>query len=76
MTDIKLTAIVIGYAIEVHWALGPGLLERVYQECLYYKLAQEGLSVEKEKPIPVIFEGVKLWFPIGLVGREHVSCRM
>jgi GxxExxY protein len=60
MNDIELTEIVIGCAIEVHKALGPGLLENVYQECLYYKLRQGGLFVEKEKPMPVIFEEVKL----------------
>ena len=51
---------VIGAAIEVHKALGPGLLESAYQECLYYKLTQVGLKVEKEKPMPLIFEEVKL----------------
>jgi GxxExxY protein len=60
MTDIELTEIIIGCAIDVHKALGPGLLESVYQECLYYKLTQEELFVEKEKPMPVVFEEVEL----------------
>lgn len=51
---------VIGCSIEVHKALGPGLLESAYKECLYYKLVQNGLTVEKEKPMPLIFEEVKL----------------
>jgi GxxExxY protein len=51
---------VIGMAIEIHSALGPGLLERAYQECLYYKIQKSGLNVEKEKPMPLIFEEVKL----------------
>jgi len=51
---------VIGIAIEVHKALGPGLLESAYQECLFYKLEQTGFRVEKEKPMPLIFEDVKL----------------
>ncbi len=46
---------IIGCAIEVHKALGPGLLESAYQECLLYKLKQSGLSVEKEKAMPLIF---------------------
>ena len=58
MTENELAKKVIGLAIEVHAALGPGLLENVYQECLYYKIKQAGLSVEKEKPIPVVFEEV------------------
>ena len=51
---------VIGVAIDVHNALGPGLLESCYKECLHYKLVQAGLYVEKEKPMPLIFEEVKL----------------
>lgn len=51
---------IIGCAIEVHKALGPGLLESAYKECLFYKLRQEGLLVEKEKPMPLVFEEVKL----------------
>ncbi len=51
---------IIGAAIDVHKALGPGLLESAYQECLFYKLTQTGLNVEKEKPMPLIFEEVKL----------------
>jgi GxxExxY protein len=46
--------------IEVHTVLGPGLLESAYKECLYYKIGQAGLFVEKEKPIPLIYEAVKL----------------
>jgi GxxExxY protein len=51
---------VIGIAIDVHNALGPGLLESCYKECFNYKLLQSGLYVEKEKPMPLIFEEVKL----------------
>jgi len=47
-------------AIEVHSALGPGLLESAYQECLFYKIGKSGLWVEKEKPMPLIFEEVRL----------------
>ena len=60
MTENEISKIVIGFAIEVHKALGPGLLENTYQECLYYKLKKEGFKVEKEKPMPVIFEEVRL----------------
>jgi len=60
MQENEITSKIIGAAIEVHKALGPGLLESVYQECLYYKLQTTGLKVEKEKPLPIIFEEVKL----------------
>ncbi len=59
MKENELTNKVIGLAIEVHNALGPGLLESAYKECLYYKIAKSGVCVEKEKPMPLIFEEVK-----------------
>jgi len=46
--------------MDVHTALGPGLLESAYKECLFYKLCKEGIPVEKEKQLPLIFEGVNL----------------
>ena len=60
MNEQELSNKVIGVSIEVHKALGPGLLESAYKECLYYKLVQSGLYVQKEKPMPLIFEDVKL----------------
>ncbi len=60
MNEDYLSHEVIGLAIHVHKALGPGLLESVYKECLVYKLIEHGFKVEKEKSLPVIFEGVKL----------------
>lgn len=60
MTENDIANKVIGLAIEVHSALGPGLLESAYQECLYYKIGKAGLKVEKEKPMPLVFEDVKL----------------
>lgn len=60
MTENELSNTVIGAAIKVHTALGPGLLESAYQECLYYVLQKEGLKVEKEKLMPLVFENVKL----------------
>jgi len=60
MTENELSNKIIGLAIEVHNALGPGLLESAYKECLFYKIEKSGISVEKEKPMPLIFEEVKL----------------
>ena len=56
----KLSKIIIGIAIDVHNALGPGLLESAYKECLYYKINQSGIWVEKEKPIPLVYEKINL----------------
>lgn len=60
MTENEISAIIIGLAIDVHKALGPGLLESAYKECLYYKIKEAGLFVEKEKPMPLIFEEINL----------------
>ncbi len=60
MTENYLAYKIIGLAVEVHNALGPSLLESAYQECLYYKINKEGLEVQKEKAIPLIYEAVKL----------------
>ena len=51
---------VIGLAIEVHDTFGPGLLEKAYQECLFYKINKAGFYVEKEKPMPLVYEEVYL----------------
>ena len=56
----ELTHKIIGYAMEVHTKLGPGLLESTYKECLYYKIVKSGFYVEKEKPMRLIYEDVIL----------------
>ena len=56
----EITGAIIGAAIKVHQKLGPGLLESPYKVCLAYELEKAGFRVEREKPIPVIYEGVKL----------------
>ena len=60
LTENQIANSVIGNAIDVHKALGPGLLESAYKECMFYKLTQAGLLVEKEKAMPLVFEEVKL----------------
>ncbi|TAL51724.1 MAG: GxxExxY protein [Chitinophagaceae bacterium] len=60
MTENEISNKVIGLAIEVHSALGPGLLESAYKECLCYMVNKSGLFVEKEKPMPLVYENVKL----------------
>jgi GxxExxY protein len=51
---------VIGCAIEVHKALGPGLLESSYEECLAYELNLRGLSHHRQHPLPIEYKGVRL----------------
>jgi GxxExxY protein len=56
----KITEKIIGCAIEVHKILGPGLLESAYEECLVYELEKAGLSVERQKPVPVLYKEIML----------------
>ncbi len=51
---------VIGLAIEVHRALGPGLLESAYEECLGYELAQHQIRFQRQVPLPVVYKSVQL----------------
>jgi GxxExxY protein len=55
-----LTREIIGAAIKVHRELGPGLLESAYEACLAYELQKLGMKVERQKPVPLIYENVKL----------------
>ena len=55
-----ITRRVIGAAIEVHKALGPGLLESAYETCLAFELRERGFKVEQQLPLPVIYKNVKL----------------
>jgi GxxExxY protein len=55
-----LTYKIIGYAIEVHKELGPGLLESVYESCMAHILIQNGHSVKRQQNVPIIFRGITL----------------
>jgi len=55
-----ITETVLGAAIEVHRALGPGLLESAYEACLAYELGRRGLKVEQQHPLPVVYHEVRL----------------
>jgi GxxExxY protein len=56
----ELTEKIIGAAIEVHRALGPGLLESAYEECLCRELNLRGIPFQRQVPLPVEYKGVKL----------------
>lgn len=60
MDDNSITGAIIGAAIEVHRLLGPGLLESAYEECLARELALQGLRVDRQRPVPVVYKDVKL----------------
>ena len=60
MTENEISKIVFDCAIKLHRALGPGLLESSYEACMFYELKKSGIFVEKQKPLPLIYEDVKL----------------
>ena len=60
MTENEISKIVFDCALKVHKSLGPGLLESAYEECLFYELKKCNLIVQKQKPLPLIYENVKL----------------
>ena len=60
ITEEQISRIVFESALKVHKSLGPGLLESAYEECLFYEVKKTGLKVEKQKPLPLIYEEVNL----------------
>jgi GxxExxY protein len=60
MNENEIAKRVLDHCFTIHSSLGPGLLESAYKECLAFKLSKEGFYVEKEKPIPIVFEELHL----------------
>lgn len=60
MTENEISKIIFDCALKVHRHYGPGLLESAYEACLFYELDKAGLKVEKQKPLPLIYQEVKL----------------
>ena len=60
ISEEEISKIVFDCALKVHKALGPGLLESAYEDCLFYELKKTHLKVEKQKPLPLIYEEVNL----------------
>jgi GxxExxY protein len=69
-----LTEKIIGFAIEVHRHLGPGLLESAYEECLCFELQQGGLAFKRQVPLPIIYKSVRLdcGYRLDVVAEERV----
>ena len=73
-----MTEKIIGAAIEVHRALGPGLLESAYEECLCYELSLAELTVQRQVPLPVIYKGIKLdcGYRLDLIVQDEVVAEL
>ena len=80
MDENEISQIVLDSAIMVHKTLGgPGLLESVYQDSLFYELHTRGLHVEKEVPVPVKYKGVVVGDPLRIdilvEGKVIIECK-
>ncbi|SMP01790.1 GxxExxY protein [Chryseobacterium profundimaris] len=60
MNENEVSKVIFDAGLKVHRQLGAGLLESAYQECLYYELQKSGLLIEKQKPMPLIYDDIKL----------------
>lgn len=60
MNENELAKIVFESGLKVHRAIGAGLLESAYEECLFYELTKQNIYVEKQKALPLIYKEIKL----------------
>lgn len=60
MNENEVSKVIFDAGLKVHRQLGAGLLESAYEECLYYELQKSGLLTEKQKPMPLIYDDIKL----------------
>ena len=60
MTENEIAKIIVNTAYNIHVELGPGLLESVYEEIMNYELQQQGLKVERQKAIPLIWNDIRM----------------
>lgn len=60
MTENEIARIIVDKCYHIHVELGPGLLESVYEEVLYYELKQEGLNVKRQQNLPVFYKDLKM----------------
>ena len=66
MKEADLTDRILNICFRVHTALGPGLLESVYEECICNSLQKEKITFQRQKPVPIIFEGQSISTPLKL----------
>lgn len=78
MHENEISAIVLDASIKIHKALGQGLLESVYEEVLTYELRKRGLKVERQKPLPVFYDNIKMevGFRVDLLVNDKVIAEL
>ncbi len=60
MTENEISLLIVNTAYDIHYTLGPGLLESVYEEIMHYELCKQGLNVERQQSIPIIWDELKM----------------
>lgn len=60
MNENEISKVIFDAGLKVHRQLGAGLLESAYEECMYFELKKSGLLIEKQKPMPLIYDDIKL----------------
>ena len=60
MNENEISKVIFDFSLKIHRTLGPGLLESAYESCLYYELHKAGFTVSQQKPLPLVYEDVKL----------------
>ena len=60
MTENEITSIILDRSILIHKTLGPGLLESVYETCLFHELSKAHLSLERQKAMPLIYDEIHM----------------
>lgn len=71
-------AAIVDSAVKVHKALGPGLLESVYEACLCYELEKRGLRVRRQVSVPIMYDGVRLdeGLRLDVLVEDQVICEL
>ena len=60
MTENELAKIIVDKCLKIHRTLGPGLLESVYEEILFYEITKDGIKCKRQASIPVLYEGIEM----------------
>lgn len=60
MTEEEVAREIVDAALAVHRALGPGLLESAYEQCLVFELNRRGVAVERQKEVPIVYQGMRI----------------
>lgn len=69
---------IVDAAFKVHYELGPGLLEKIYEKCFCFELAQKGLSVKQQVSVPIIYKGLSLEgaFRMDILVNDRIICEL